>query len=61
MLRVDTERKEIATDVVVVRPFVDAKKLLLAGGKKYRLENPDQILVRLKVEYSGFGTLNNHR
>lgn len=28
---------------------------------KYRLEKPDQILVRLKVEHSGFSTLNNQR
>ena len=30
-------------------------------GEKYRLEKPDQISVRLKVEHSGFGTLNNQR
>ena len=28
---------------------------------KYRLEKPDQPLVRLKVEHSGFSTLNNQR
>ena len=27
----------------------------------YRLEKPYQILVRLKVDHSVFGTLNNHR
>ena len=27
----------------------------------YRPENLDQILVRLKVEHSGFGTINNQR
>ena len=46
--------------MVAVRPFRDADESLLArGGKKYRLENPDQILMRLKVENSGLGTLNN--
>ena len=53
------ERESRATAVVAVRPFWDDKELLLAWGKKYRLDNPDQILVRLKVEHSGFGTLNN--
>ena len=28
---------------------------------KFRLEKPDQVLVRLKVEHSGFTTLNNQR
>ena len=42
----------ISTDVVVVRPFRDADESLLAGGKKYRLEKPDHILLRLKVEHS---------
>ena len=27
----------------------------------YRLDKPDQILVRLKVDHSEFGTLNNQR
>ena len=45
---------------MAVRPFRDADESFLArGGKKYRLENPDQILMRLKVENSGLGTLNN--
>ena len=46
-----------ATAVVAVRPFGGAEKLLLARGQKYRLEKPDQVLVRLKLEHSGFGTL----
>jgi double-strand break repair protein MRE11 len=28
---------------------------------KYKLEKPEQVLVRLKVEHSGFSTLNNQR
>ena len=45
-----------------MRPFGDADKLLLGGGgQKYRLEKPDRILVRLKVEHSKFGTLKNQR
>ena len=51
----------IATAVVAVRPFGDADELLLAWGKKYRLEKPDHVLVRIKVEHSGFGTLNIQR
>ena len=51
----------IETDAVAVRPFGDADESLLAGGQKYRLEKPDRILVRLKVEHSRFGTLKNHR
>ena len=35
--------------------------MFLAWGQKYRLENPDQVLVRLKVDHSGFGTLNIQR
>ena len=49
------------TAVVAVRPFGDADKLLLALGQKYKLENLVHISVRLKVEHSGFGTLNNQR
>ena len=28
---------------------------------KYKLEKPDEVLIRLKVEHSGFSTLNNQR
>ena len=61
ILREDADREAIATVVVVLRPFMDAGKLLLAWGQKYRLEKTDQVLVRLKVEHSGFGTINNLR
>ena len=63
MLREDAEREARVTAVVVVRPFGDAEESLLAegGGQKYRLEKPDKILVRLKVEHLGFGTINNQR
>ena len=60
-MREDAEREAKAIDVVVVSPFVNYYKLLLGGGQKYSLENPDQILVRLKVEHSGLGTLNNQK
>ena len=60
-MKEDDNREVIATAVVAVRPFGDADESLLAGGQKYRLEKPDQVLVRLKVEHSGFGTLNNQR
>ena len=53
MLREGAEREVRATDVVLVVPFGDDAELLLAGGQKYRLEKPGQILVRLKVEQSG--------
>ena len=42
-------------------PFGDSDELLLARGQKYSLEKPEQVLVRLKVEHSVFGTLNNQR
>jgi len=29
--------------------------------RKYTLQHPDQVLIRLKVEHSGFTTLNNQR
>jgi hypothetical protein len=29
--------------------------------RKYNIKNPEQVLVRLKVEHSGFTTLNNQR
>ena len=51
-MREDADREAIATVVVVLRPFMDAGKLLLAWGQKYRLEKTDQVLVRLKVEHS---------
>ena len=44
-----------------VRPFGDADESFLVWGNKYRLENTDQVLVRLKVEHSGLGKLNNQR
>ena len=47
--------------MAVVRPFRDADDFFLAGGQKYRLEKPVQILVRLKMDHSGFETLNNQR
>ena len=47
--------------MVATRPFKDAEKYLLAGEKKYSTEKPDNISARLKVEHSGFGTLNNQR
>ena len=61
MLREDAEREAILTAEVAVSPFRDADKLFLSVGQKYRLENPEQILVRLRVYHSGFSTLNNHR
>ena len=61
MLRGGAEREARATAVVAVRPFGDADESLLAGGQKYRLEKPDQILVILNVDHSVFGTLNNQR
>ena len=47
--------------MVEVRPFGDAEESLLVGGQNYRLVKPDQILVRLKVENSGFVTLKKQR
>ena len=61
MLREDAEREAILTAVVAVRLFRYGDELLLAGGKNYRLEKPDQISVILKVDHSGFGTLKNQR
>ena len=52
-MREDAEREARVKAVVAVRPFGDAEEFLLVGGEKYRLENPDQILVRLRVEHSG--------
>ena len=39
----------------------DAETEVIAGGHNYRLEKPDRISVRLKVDHSVFGTLNNQR
>ena len=60
-MRKDAEREARATAVVAVMSFGDADEFLLSGRHMYRLEKLDQILMRLKVEYSGFGTLNNQR
>ena len=49
-MREDAEREARVTAVVVVRKFRDSYELLLAGGKNYRLDKPDLILVRLKVK-----------
>ena len=46
---------------MAVRLFWDATKLFLEGGQMYRLENPDQMSVRLKVEHSVFGILDKQR
>ena len=60
MFREDAEREVIAIDAVAVRLFGDADESLLGGGgRKYRMEKPDDILVRIKVEHSRFGTLKN--
>jgi double-strand break repair protein MRE11 len=34
---------------------------LVSHKLKYRLEKPDQVLVRLKVEHTGFNSINNQR
>jgi double-strand break repair protein MRE11 len=34
---------------------------LVSQGLKYKLEKPDQVLVRLKVEHSGYNNINNQR
>ena len=60
LLREDAEREAREIAVVVVSPFVDADKSLLAGGHKYRLEKTDPISVILKVDHSGFNTINNN-
>ena len=61
ILREDTEREARVTAVVALRPFRDTDELLLLGGQMYRLEKMDQILVKVKFEHSGFGTLDNQR
>jgi double-strand break repair protein MRE11 len=33
----------------------------LSKDHKYKIDKPDQVLVRLRVEHSGFSTLNNQR
>ena len=53
-MKKDAEMEARATAVVAVMPFGDADESLLVEGKKYRLEKPDQISVRLKVEHSGY-------
>ena len=35
--------------MLAVRPLGDADEFLLAWGQKYRLDKPDQVLVRLNV------------
>ena len=61
MLWGGAEREARATAVLAVRPVRNSDKLLLAWGQMYSLEKPDHISVRLKVEHSGFGTLNDQR
>lgn len=42
----------------------EAKRALVADrvpSRQYSLDEPDRVLVRLKVEHSGFTTLNNQR
>ena len=58
---------------VLIREAKEKRQELVADAKaegndpeeqehlKFRLEKPDQVLVRLKVEHSGFTTLNNQR
>ena len=58
-MREYAEKEARETYLVAVWPFGYTEELLLAWGKKYRLDNPEQILVRLKVKHSGFGIINN--
>eukprot|EP00559_Dactyliosolen_fragilissimus_P002816 CAMPEP_0184858342 /NCGR_PEP_ID=MMETSP0580-20130426/3463_1 /TAXON_ID=1118495 /ORGANISM="Dactyliosolen fragilissimus" /LENGTH=826 /DNA_ID=CAMNT_0027354451 /DNA_START=320 /DNA_END=2800 /DNA_ORIENTATION=- len=39
----------------------DHAESIVAKGLKFKVHKPDQVLVRLKVEHSGFTTLNNQR
>jgi len=34
---------------------------LVSQGLKYKLEKPEQVLIRLKVEHSGYNSVNNQR
>ena len=49
----DDEREARVTSVVAVRPLGYDDELFLEGGHKYRLENPDHISARLKMDHSG--------
>jgi double-strand break repair protein MRE11 len=51
------KRKALLSDAAAGGNFVVRHKDAL----KYKLEKPDEVLVRLKVEHSGFSTLNNQR
>jgi double-strand break repair protein MRE11 len=74
--KVDVKMTKILEEEVRMLVFEarEKRKALLsdaaAGGNsvvrhkdalKYKLEKPDEVLVRLKVEHSGFSTLNNQR
>lgn len=47
--------KDLMRDAAAAGNTADVDQL------KYKLEKPDEVLVRLKVEHTGFTTLNNQR
>jgi len=57
MLKVEAREKyeNLLRDAAASGIAADTDKL------HYKLEKPDEVLVRLKVEHSGFSTLNNQR
>ncbi len=56
-LRQDAEDEAAAQSRAIEDEFDDSDK----PQRKYALKNPEKVLVRLKVEHSGFTTLNNQR
>lgn len=56
-LRQDAEAEAAAQSRAIEDEFDDSDK----PQRKYILKNPEKVLVRLKVEHTGFTTLNNQR
>ena len=56
-MKQDAEDEAAAQLRAIEDEFGDSDK----PQRKYALKNPEKVLVRLKVEHTGFTTLNNQR
>ena len=54
-------QQDAEDEAVRLRPLEDEFDDPDKPQRKYMIKNPERVLVRLKVEHSGFTTLNNQR
>ncbi len=54
-------KQDAEDEAARMRPLEDEFDDLEKPQRKYMIKNPERVLVRLKVEHTGFTTLNNQR